>query len=67
MQTAHCPDCDVAMESVEFRMYDAKNPKIKTGEQKQGVLGKLGMDESKRVDTVACPECGLLRFYADVE
>jgi hypothetical protein len=48
-------------------MYDAKNPKIKTGEQKQGVLGKLGMDESKRVDTVACPECGLLRFYADVE
>jgi hypothetical protein len=47
-------------------MYDASNPKIKTGDEKSGVLGKLGVTESKPVQTVVCPDCGLLRFYADL-
>lgn len=55
------------MESVEFGMSDAWNPHIKTGEKREGLLGKLGVDETEDVVTLMCPECGLLRFYADVD
>lgn len=61
-----CPDCDVSMAPAEFRMYDAKNPKVRTGETRSGLLGALGMEESRPVETVVCPDCGLLRFYADL-
>ena len=67
MQNSECPDCGVSMESAEFRMYDAKNPKIKTEEDAEGILGKFGMNESRAVETVVCPECGLLRFYAAIQ
>jgi hypothetical protein len=66
MPDVECPDCDVSMDVVEFRMYDAKNPKIKTDADAAGVLGSLGVGESHEVETVVCPACGLVRFYADV-
>jgi rubredoxin len=59
-----CPDCGVTMETVEFGMNDAWNPHVKTDERRSGLLGKLGAKETNDVQTVACPECGLLRFYA---
>jgi len=65
MQQRRCPDCGVSMEEVEFGMSDAWNPHVKTGESREGWLGKLGFDEHKDVQTVACPECGLLRQYVD--
>ncbi|WP_459194753.1 hypothetical protein [Halosimplex sp. J119] len=62
-----CPDCGVSMESVEFGMNDAWQPHVKTEEKREGLLGKLGMNERQEVETVMCPECGLVRFYADIE
>ncbi len=56
------------MEEVEFGMNDAWNPPhVRTDEKREGLLGKLGMSERKEVETVMCPECGLLRLYADIE
>ncbi|NHN42461.1 hypothetical protein G9C85_12615 [Halorubellus sp. JP-L1] len=62
-----CPDCSVTLERVEFGMSDAWNPHVRTGEKKDGLLGKFGMNETVDVDAVMCPECGLVRLYADVE
>jgi ssDNA-binding Zn-finger/Zn-ribbon topoisomerase 1 len=63
MPDVECPDCEVSMDAVEFRMYDAKNPKVTTDADAAGILGSLGVSESRPVETVACPECGLVRFY----
>jgi rubredoxin len=62
-----CPDCGVTMEQVKFGMADAWNPYVNTGEKREGLLGKIGMNEHRDVVTVMCPECGLLRQYVDVE
>jgi rubredoxin len=62
-----CPDCSVTMEEVEFSMGDAWNPHVRTGETRSGLLGKLGVDETKDLNTVMCPECGLVRHYAEFE
>jgi len=53
------------MVDVEFGMQDAYKPHVKTGERKEGWLGKLGVSERKEIETLACPECGLLRQYVD--
>jgi len=65
MQEHRCPDCGVTMVDVEFGMQDAYKPHVKTGERKEGWLGKLGVSERKEIETLACPECGLLRQYVD--
>jgi uncharacterized Zn finger protein len=62
-----CPDCSVTMEQVKFRMGDAWNPHVRTGETRTGLLGKLGVNETKDLTTVMCPECGLVRHYAEFE
>ena len=62
-----CPDCGVTMEEVEFGMDDAWNAHVRTGEKRTGLLGKLGMNERKSLTTVMCPECGLVRHYAEFE
>ena len=67
MDDQRCPDCGVSMEEVEFGMSDAWNPHVRTGEKREGLLGKLGMSETADVATLMCPECGLLRFYADID
>lgn len=64
---SRCPDCGVTLQPVEFGMQDAWSPHVRTGEKKEGILGSLGFDEQTPVDTGMCPECGLLRFYADLE
>ena len=65
MDDHRCPDCGVSMEPVKFGMTDATKPYIRTDEQREGILGKLGLTEKQDVTTVMCPECGLLRFYAE--
>jgi hypothetical protein len=41
--------------------------KLRTGERAKGLLGSLGMRETIGVQAHVCPECGLTRFYADLE
>ncbi|WP_226013565.1 hypothetical protein [Halomicrobium salinisoli] len=67
MRDQRCQDCGVSLETVEFSMGDAWNAHVKTGEKRQGLLGKLGMNERADVETFMCPECGRLQFFADVE
>jgi rubredoxin len=63
-QDRRCPDCDVTMGVVEFGMSDAWNPHVRTGDSRDGILGSLGMNETRDVASLLCPECGLLRLYA---
>lgn len=59
-----CPDCGVTMESVDFGMNDAWNPHVRTDEPRDGLLGSLGVNETRDVASLLCPECGLVRLYA---
>lgn len=62
-----CPDDGVEMGEVEFRMSNAYQPNVKLPERSEGILGSLGVKERRDVTTFMCPECGLIRFYAEVE
>lgn len=39
--------------------------RLRTGESRGGVLGKLGFEKEIQPVAYVCPECGLARFYAD--
>lgn len=66
-----CPDCEVTMAEVKFGMKvsanDAWDPYVKTGESRGGILGALGAKQKHDIDPHLCPECGLVRFYADLD
>lgn len=62
-----CPDCGVEMGEVDFRMSNAYQPHVKLPERSEGILGSLGVKERRDVTAFMCPDCGLLRFYADVQ
>ncbi len=62
-----CPDCSVTLEPVKFGMADAWKPHVKTEERREGLLGSLGMNETKSVQTRMCPECGRLLFHAELD
>jgi hypothetical protein len=53
------------MHEVEMQTGGGYKTQILTGESREGWLGKLGVNERKEVETLACPECGLLRQYVD--
>lgn len=59
-----CPDCGVTMESVTVRDGESMRLRIATG-KRDGLLGKLGMKETTKLEAVCCPECGLVRTYVD--
>lgn len=61
-----CPDCGVTMERVKVQTGDGFGLNVKTGEKRSGLLGSLGVKESRKVSPRACPECGLVRLYAEV-
>lgn len=61
-----CPDCDVYMEDVKLRTYDANPLAVTTDEPREGILGKLGIHERLDVKALMCPRCGLVRTYADL-
>ena len=66
MKQPRCPDCGVTMEPTSLRSNGGHALVVDTGKQ-DGLLGKLGVSETTSVDAVCCPECGLLRLYADLE
>jgi len=60
-----CPDCGVTMERVDVRTGGGYELSVQTDEKRDGLLGSLGMNESRDVSPRMCPECGLVRLYAD--
>ncbi|MCU4752505.1 hypothetical protein OB919_10975 [Halobacteria archaeon AArc-curdl1] len=66
MPQRRCPDCGVTMERTKLTSTDGFRLQINTG-KRDGLLGKLGVGTTASVDAVCCPECGLVRLYADLE
>ncbi|HMB50037.1 hypothetical protein [Natronoarchaeum rubrum] len=58
-----CPDCGVGMEAGRL----AGAERFVLDEPRDGLLGRVGVKEQFDVDAVVCPECGLIRAYADVD
>jgi hypothetical protein len=68
MDEKRCPDCSATMDTETVIGSANREPmQLRTDESAGGVLGKLGMNETLSIDTWACPECGLVRLYADAE
>lgn len=61
-----CPDCGVTMEPVDLvTTMDREGLRLRTTERRSGLLGALGLRETVPARGYACPECGLVRLYAD--
>lgn len=58
-----CPDCDVPLEGVQ---YDGnhRGDKIRVYDD-GGILSKLGLTNNSYAYGHVCPECGLVRLYAE--
>ncbi|MFC7177499.1 hypothetical protein [Halosegnis marinus] len=62
-----CPDCGVTMEPITLKSNGGYELQAVSDENRGGILGSLGMKERLDLETVACPECGLVRLYAGAE
>lgn len=60
-----CPDCGVTMEETTLEGYGTLQ--LVTDEQAEGLSGSLGVHKRHDVESRTCPECGLVRLYADLE
>lgn len=62
-----CPDCGVTLESMELRSAEGHGINLVSDENREGLLGTLGMKERHAVEAFVCPECGLTRLYTDLD
>lgn len=53
------------MEEMKMRTTDGFKLQLVTDEPKSGIFGGLGAKEKIKPTVVVCPECGLIRQYAD--
>ena len=60
-----CPDCGVELEKMGVRTGDGMPLYLVTNERKRGLLGGLGFKEELEPTVYVCPECGLVRLYAE--
>jgi hypothetical protein len=54
------------MEPTTVRDGEGMRLSITTG-KRDGLLGKIGVRNTAKLRGVCCPECGLVRLYADLE
>ena len=63
-----CPDCGVRLErTAPMTALDREKIKLRTDEPREGILGSLGAKETVDVFGYVCPECGLVRWYAELD
>ncbi|MWG35753.1 hypothetical protein [Halomarina oriensis] len=62
-----CPDCGVTLESMTVRTDDGFTVRVVSDENREGLLGSLGVKEKHPLGAAVCPECGLARMYADLD
>jgi len=60
-----CPDGGVTMDDPDLNT-GGGHFRLVTDEKADGLLGSLGVDENLDVSPRLCPECGLVRLYADL-
>jgi predicted RNA-binding Zn-ribbon protein involved in translation (DUF1610 family) len=58
-----CPDCGITLERTNIQTGGGYF-RLKTDERRDGLLGSLGINETRDVSPHLCPECGLVRLYA---
>lgn len=63
MKEPRCPDCDEGMEAVDLDTGDGRFSLV-TGHT-DAVLDAAGVLQVQEVEPTMCPECGLVRLYAD--
>jgi predicted RNA-binding Zn-ribbon protein involved in translation (DUF1610 family) len=61
-----CPDCGVTMEREDHLTTDGARIRLRLEESGDGLLGSFTR-KTPDVNAHVCPECGLVRWYADVE
>lgn len=62
--TRVCPDCDTEMRETNHKTtHSGDGIRVDTS---GGLLGALDL-KGTYVETVVCPDCGLIRFYAATE
>lgn len=61
-----CSDCGVGMEEMTLDAH-AHNLRLVSEEERDGILGTFGLTQTYDVNAFVCPECGLVRLYADFD
>lgn len=62
-----CPDCGVGLERMRLRTAGGgQHHRFVSEENREGILGKLGVKQTYDAASFVCPECGLARLYADL-
>jgi DNA-directed RNA polymerase subunit RPC12/RpoP len=61
-----CPDCAVEMEEMTLRA-SSYNLQFVSDENREGILGSLGVKQRFGSEAYVCSECGLSRLYADLD
>lgn len=60
-----CPDCGVGLEAVRYdTSYDGHRIRI-ADDDDDGILSRLKFWDNTYAHGYVCPECGLVRFYAE--
>ncbi|MFD1514988.1 hypothetical protein [Halomarina rubra] len=62
-----CPDCGVTLEPMKLRTDDGFQVRAVSEENREGLLGSLGVKEKHRIDPFVCPECARTLFYANLD
>ena len=60
------PDCGVTMDEMTLKSQGGHRLDVVSEESRDGILRSLGVNKRFPVDAVVCPECGLVRAYADL-
>jgi transposase len=59
-----CPDCEVTLEDADL-FTGQGDLKVRTEAESDDVLAAVGVNKALEVTPRRCPECGLVRFYAE--
>ena len=59
-----CPDCEVVFEAADL-FTGQGDLKVRTEPEGDDVLAAVGVTKALEVTPRRCPECGLVRFYAE--
>ncbi|WP_331235759.1 hypothetical protein [Natronorarus salvus] len=66
MNERRCPDCGVTMAGGEVVDHGTSAVRFRTEEPSEGFLGRFAK-KTLPVNGYVCPECGLVRLYAEGE
>lgn len=65
MSPRTCPDCDVALERVDYSTAGAAGGTARARIDDPRTSGTLGFGGKTYLEAHLCTECGLVRFYAE--